>query len=180
MRGREQWLQFAPRRPERAPFTARFYNIECMRKYMEDNIEAVLKRYRTVAVIGLSKDPSKDSYKVSSYLKSKGFRIIPVNPTAQEILGERCYPSLSSIPDAVLSTVEIVDIFRPSGEVPQIVDQAIGIRRRLGKPEVIWMQLGISDEQSAEKARMEGMTVIQNRCMMIEGSKREDMLRFSI
>jgi len=124
-----------------------------------------------VAVVGLSKDPSKDSYEVASFLKSKGFRIIPVNPTAQEIMGEKCYPSLSSLPDELKRAVEIVDIFRPSEAVPPIVDEAVELRKRYGKPDVIWMQLGISNEGAAAKARAAGMVVIQNRCIMIEGKK---------
>jgi predicted CoA-binding protein len=147
---------------------------------MEDTIESVLKRYRTVAVVGLSKDPSKDSYEVASFLKSKGFRIIPVNPTAQEIMGEKCYPSLSSLPDELKRAVEIVDIFRPSEAVPPIVDEAVELRKRYGKPDVIWMQLGISNEGAAAKARAAGMVVIQNRCIMIEGKKKEQLLNFKI
>jgi len=147
---------------------------------MEDTIESVLKRYRTVAVVGLSKDPSKDSYEVASFLKSKGFRIIPVNPTAQEIMGEKCYPSLSSLPDELKRAVEIVDIFRPSEAVPPIVDEAVELRKSYGKPDVIWMQLGISNEGAAAKARAAGMVVIQNRCIMIEGKKKEQLLNFKI
>jgi predicted CoA-binding protein len=147
---------------------------------MEDTIESVLKRYRTVAVVGLSKDPSKDSYEVASFLKFKGFRIIPVNPTAQEIMGEKCYPSLSSLPDELKRAVEIVDIFRPSEAVPPIVDEAVELRKRYGKPDVIWMQLGISNEGAAAKARAAGMVVIQNRCIMIEGKKKEQLLNFKI
>lgn len=141
-------------------------------------IDSVFKLYRNIAVVGLSKDENKDSYRVAAYLQKRNFRIIPVNPTAEEILGEKSYPSLTALPDQLKSVVEVVDIFRPSESVPPIVDEAIAMRRRTGRPLVIWMQLGISNEEAARRAEESGMIVVQDRCMMIEGSGREEMLRF--
>src|SRR5437879_12451427 len=87
---------------------------------------------RTIAVVGLSKDPSKESFSVSQYLKEQGYRIIPVNPTASEILGERAYPSLLEIPAAAAKRIDVVDIFRPCEQVPRIVEQPIQPRRADG------------------------------------------------
>ncbi len=145
-----------------------------------DEIGDVLKKYRNVAVVGLSKDKDKDSHRVAAFLKKNGFRIIPINPTATEILGEESYPSLSSLPAELKRELEIVDIFRPSEAVPPIVDEAIGIRDMFGRPMVIWMQLGITNEVAARKASEKGILVIQDRCMMIEGANRKDMLSFRL
>jgi hypothetical protein len=130
----------------------------------QEEIKSVLETYRTVAIVGLSRDPDKASYRVAQYLESVGYRIIPVNPFADEILGEKCYKSLLEVPD----TIDIVDIFRPSEDVPAIVDEAITIKNRVGSPNVIWMQLGIVNEEAAKRAREAGFTVVVDRCMMIE------------
>jgi len=139
---------------------------------MSDSVvKDVLSRYRNVAVVGLSRDPSKDSYVVAKYLKSVGYKIIPVNPLADEILDEKCYPSLLDLPDELKATIEIVNIFRPSHEVDEIINQVIEIRRKFGRPYVVWMQLGIRNDEAAEKARRNGLIVIQDKCIKIEHSK---------
>lgn len=120
----------------------------------------ILTKHRTIAVVGCSKDPSKEAHTVPAYMQARGYRIIPVNPTAAEILGEKAYPSLSAVPDSY----DIVDIFRPSDQVEPIVDEAI----RAGKAKVIWMQTGIMNEAAARKARAAGMVVVMNRCMRTE------------
>jgi len=137
----------------------------------KDTIKNVLENYKTVAIVGLSKDPSKDSFEVGQFLQSKGYNIIPVNPTADQILGEKCYKSLLEIPEDLQKTIEIVDIFRPSADVPPIMDQAAQLRRKYGKPHVVWMQLGIVNEEAARKAEDAGITVIMDRCMRIERRK---------
>ena len=134
----------------------------------QNEIQKILTTYRTVAVVGLSREPDKDSYKVSEYLKKHGFRIIPVNPFADEILGEKSYKSLLDIPAEIQKTIEVVDIFRPAKDAPPIVEQAIKLKKMHGKPYVVWMQLGIVNEQAAETAKKAGLTVVMNRCMMIE------------
>ena len=134
----------------------------------QKEIREILTNYRTVAVVGLSREVAKDSYRVSAYLKNHGFRIIPVNPFADEILGEKSYKTLLDIPIENQKTIEIVDIFRPSKDVPPIVEQAIRIRATCGKLNVIWMQLGIVNEQAAEAAKKAGLTVVMDKCMMIE------------
>lgn len=130
----------------------------------EEEIQSVLESYRIVAVVGLSRNPAKDSYRVAHYLQSVGYRVIPVNPFADEILGEKCYKSLLDVPE----TIEVVDIFRPSEDVPPIVEEAIQLKNKLGTPKVIWMQLGIVNEEAARRAREAGFTVVMDRCMMVE------------
>lgn len=134
----------------------------------EEIVKEVLAKYRTVAVVGLSRDPSKPSYYVPEYLKEHGFRVIPVNPFVDEILGEKSYKSLLDIPVEAQKTVEIVQIFRPSGDVLSIVEQAVQLKRKHGVLFVVWMQLGIASEQASEIARSAGLLVVMDRCMMME------------
>jgi predicted CoA-binding protein len=133
-----------------------------------DEIAEILTKYKTIAVVGLSREPDKDSHKVSAYLKKHGFRIIPVNPFADEVLGEKSYKSLIDMPPEIQKTIEVVDIFRPSKDVPPIVEQAIKLKAMYGNPRVVWMQLGIVNEQATEAAKKAGLTVVMNKCMMIE------------
>jgi thioredoxin 1 len=147
---------------------------------MDENetIKGILETHKTVAIVGLSRDSQKDSYRVAEYLKSKGYRIVPVNPSADEILGEKCYKSLLDIPENLQKGVEIVDIFRPSQDVPSIINEAIELRKRHGKPYVIWMQLGIKNENAAKRASEAGFKVVMDKCMMIEHknlNKNEDL-----
>jgi len=130
----------------------------------QQEIRDILKSYRTVAVVGLSRDPAKDSHRVAKYLQSEGYRIIPVNPFAEEILGEKSYKSLRDVPEPV----EIVDVFRPSEQVSTVVEDAIKLKNRTGTPKVVWMQLGIVNREAAKRAEEAGFTVIMDRCMMIE------------
>lgn len=125
-------------------------------------IEKIFEESKTIAVVGLSSNPSRPSYMVARYLQSQGYKIIPVNPNEKEILGERAYADLISVPD----TIDIVDIFRKSEEVPAIVEQAIKI-----KAKVVWMQEGIVNEEAAKKASEMGLTVIMDKCMYKEHSK---------
>jgi len=142
----------------------------------ENKITEVLRNYRNVAVVGLSRDPSKDSYKVAKYLKSKGYRIIPINPFADEILGEKCYKNLLDLPDDIKKLTEIVDIFRLSKDVLPIVEQALRLRREHGRPFVIWMQLGIVNQDAAKMAKEAGMKVIMDECIMTELKIRSSLM----
>ena len=134
----------------------------------QNQIKDILKKYKVIAVVGLSKEPEKDSHRVSAYLKQHGYRIIPVNPFADEVLGEKSYKSLLDIPPEIQKTIEIVDIFRPSKDVPPIVEQAIKLKQIYGKPFVVWMQLGIVNEEAAEAARRAGLIVVMDKCLMVE------------
>ena len=136
----------------------------------QNQIKDILKKYKVIAVVGLSKEPEKDSHRVSAYLKQHGYRIIPVNPFADEVLGEKSYPSLLEIPSEIQKTIEIVDIFRPAKDVPPIVEQAVKLKQTYGKPFVVWMQLGIINEQAAEAARRAGLIVVMDKCLMVEHS----------
>jgi len=129
------------------------------------DIAEILRTYKTIAVVGLSQDPEKDSYRVASYMKSNGYKIIPVNPTAYALLDEKCYGSLDEIKE-----VEIVAIFRPAEEAGDIVDQAI---RK--KAKVVWMQLGIKNELAAAKARQAGLEVVMDKCIMVEHKRFQEL-----
>jgi len=123
----------------------------------DDRILTILREMKTIAVVGCSKDPAKDAHRVPKYMQMQGYRIVPVNPTATEILGEKAYPSLDDVP----IPYDAVDIFRPAADVPPIVEQAIR-----GPAKVVWMALGIRNEEAAAKARAAGKTVVEDRCMM--------------
>jgi len=139
-----------------------------VKKFQKAEVEEILSRYRNVAVVGLSRDPSKDSYVIAENLKKEGFKIIPVNPFAEELLGEKCYKSLLEMPEEIQKTIEIVDIFRPAREVLPIVHEAIRLKEKFGKPHVIWMQLGIKNEEAAKIAKEAGLTVVMDKCIMQE------------
>ena len=134
----------------------------------QDQISDILKKYKTIAVVGLSKEPEKDSHKVSAYLQQHGYRIIPVNPFADEVLGEKSYKSLLDIPVEIQKTIDIVDVFRRSEDVPPIVEQAIQLKGKVGRPFVVWMQLGIVNEEAALAARKAGLIVVMDKCLMVE------------
>jgi len=124
--------------------------------------EAILKKYRTVAVVGLSPKPDRPSYRVASRLQGCGFRIVPVRPGGGEILGEKVYGSLTEIP----FPVEIVDVFRQSETVGPIADDAIRIGAK-----VLWLQEGITNPEAEERARKEGLTVLSDLCILKECHK---------
>jgi hypothetical protein len=136
-----------------------------------EDVKEILTRCKVIAVVGVSRDSSKDSYRVAEYLRKHGFHIIPVNPSADEILGKKTYKSLINIPKKIQKTLEIVDIFRPSAEVLPVVEQAVQLKESYDVPYVIWMQLGIVNEQAGEVARKAGLTVVMNKCMMQEHRK---------
>jgi uncharacterized protein len=132
----------------------------------QDQITEILEKYKVIAVIGLSKDPEKMSYKVSSYMQQHGYRIIPVNPFVDEVFGEKSFKTLLDIPVEIQKTIEIVNIFRRSENIPPIVEQAIELKTKVGRPFAIWMQLGIVNEQAAESLRQSGLVVVMNKCLM--------------
>jgi len=127
----------------------------------EAGLKEILSNSKTVAVVGISPKEDRPSYIVASYLKSKGYQIIPVRPDGEEILGEKVYHSLIEIPKEI--KVEVVDIFRKSEDVPPIVEEAI---QRGAK--VVWMQEGITHKEAGEKAEKAGLKVIMDRCMKKE------------
>ena len=128
----------------------------------DDAIRKILSENKTVAIVGLSDKPDRDSFKVAQYLQEQGYTVIPVNPARAEILGEKSYPDLASIG----SPVDIVDIFRNIEAVPGIVEEAISIGAK-----VVWMQLGLAHNESARKAAAAGLEVVQSKCIKIEHQK---------
>ena len=119
--------------------------------------EDILKSSKTIAVVGLSPKTDRPSHEVAEYLQQQGYKIIPVNPRATEILGETSYPDLASIP----MKVDLVDIFRKSEDVPPIVDEAINIGAN-----AVWMQEGIVNEEAADRATKAGLPVIMDKCTL--------------
>ena len=116
----------------------------------------ILTSAKTVASVGLSSNPEKESYKVAEYLMGQGYKVIPVNPTAAEILGEKVYPSLSAIPEKV----DVVQVFRKPEDVPPVAEEAIKIGAK-----VVWMQEGIVNYEAAQKAEEAGLQVVMDACM---------------
>ncbi len=123
----------------------------------EAEIRDLLTRTRTIAIVGLSDKPERDSNEVARYLKSQGYRILPINPMLTEVLGEKAYPSLTALPPG--TKVDIVDIFRRSDQVAPVVDEALAIGAG-----AIWMQLGVSTAEAAAKAELRGVPVLQDLC----------------
>jgi predicted CoA-binding protein len=124
-----------------------------------DDIRAILTGTRVWAVVGCSPDPGRDSHRIAAMLQRRGYRVIPVNPMASQVLGERCYPSLRAVPEAV----EVVDVFRRSSAAGAHVDEAIEIGAR-----AVWMQLGVIDGAAAERGRSAGLRVVMDHCPAIE------------
>jgi len=127
-----------------------------------EQIAKLLKEAKTIAVVGLSSSPLRPSHGVTAYMQSQGYRIIPVNPQEEFVLGEKSYASLLDVPDKI----DIVDIFRRSEFVPEIVEQAIQ-----KKASAIWMQEGVIHPEAAEKARRAGLFVVMDKCILKEHRK---------
>jgi predicted CoA-binding protein len=125
----------------------------------DQDLIKLLQESKTIAVVGLSSNPARASFGVSRFLQRQGYRIIPVNPAETEVLGERAYPSVHEIP----VEVDIVDIFRRSEAVPEVVEDAL-----LKKPRLIWMQEGVVHQEAARKAEAAGIPVVMDRCMLKE------------
>ena len=131
---------------------------------LADDMAHILIHCRTVAVVGLSPKPHRDSYAVSQYMQAQGWHIVPINPNASSILGETAYPSLSEA--AQHHRIDLVNVFRNIADVPPVVDEAIAIG-----VQAVWLQMGVVHEVAAEKARVAGLRVVQDRCLMVEHRK---------
>jgi len=125
-------------------------------------VEKIITEYKTIAVVGLSQKEDRDSYRVAAYLKNHGYAIIPVNPQADEILGEKCYPSLGDIP----FPIDVVDVFRKPSALVELAGEIIPIR-----PKAVWFQLGIVNNEAAKKLADAGIDVVQNLCIKIEHAR---------
>jgi len=131
---------------------------------MSDNtdintLRRILQRPKTIAVVGLSANWYRPSYFAAKYLQEHGYRVVPVNPAYQEVLGEKCYPSLKDIPEQI----DVVDCFRKSEDIEPIAREAIEVGAK-----VLWLQIGVMNEKAAVAARAAGLEVVQDRCMKIE------------
>jgi uncharacterized protein len=129
---------------------------------MDSDVRTLLTTTKTWAVVGCSPDPGRDSHRIAALLQRRGFTVVPVNPREDEILGERCYPSLDTIADDV--AIEVVDVFRRSDQAGAHVDEAIA------RPGVkgVWLQLGVIDHAAVERARAAGLLAVMDRCPAIE------------
>lgn len=127
----------------------------------------ILQQYHHIAIVGISADPYRPSHFVAIYLQAEGYDIIPINPryAGQTILGTRVYATLTEAKEAG-EQIEIVDVFRKAEDVPPVADEAIAIGAR-----VLWLQLGIRNDEAAQRAQQAGLTVVQNRCMKIEHAR---------
>jgi len=134
-----------------------------MKPIVSDQIGELLTRVKTIAVVGLSSDPMRPSFGVSQYMQRRGYRIIPVNPNESSVLGEKAYPNLSEVPEKI----DLVDVFRRSEFVPEIVEETI----RLRIP-AVWLQEGVIDQAAAKRARDAGLTVVMDRCILKEHRAR--------
>jgi len=137
--------------------------VETMKTTATDEIGELLKRTKTIAVVGLSDSPLRPSYGVSAYMQSHGYKIIPVNPSIKGALGEKAVASLAEIEEKI----DMVDVFRRSEYVPELVDEAI----RLKVP-AIWLQEDVIHEEAAEKARKAGIFVVMDKCILKEHRRR--------
>jgi len=133
-----------------------------------DAILELLKNYKTIAVVGLSSNPMRPSHGVTEYMQCAGYRIIPVNPNETEVLGEKSYARLEDVPEKI----DIVNVFRRAEEVPPVVESAIRVGAK-----AVWMQLGVENEQAAEKARAAGLVVIEDACILVEHRRRAGELK---
>lgn len=128
-----------------------------------DPILEILRKYKTIAVVGLSSNPARASYGVTEYMQSAGYKIIPVNPNETEVLGEKSYARLEDVPEEI----EIVNVFRRAKDVPPVVESAIKIGAK-----AVWMQLGIENAEAAERARAAGLIVVEDACVLVEHRRR--------
>ncbi|MBY0455541.1 MAG: CoA-binding protein [Burkholderiaceae bacterium] len=133
-----------------------------------ETILSVLRDCRTIAVVGLSPKTHRDSYHVAEYLQQQGYRIVPINPQASEILGQRCWPSLTEA--AQHGPIDVVDVFRNSADVPPIADEAIAIGAK-----ALWLQLGVRHDEAAARARAAGLQVVQERCTLVEHGRLQGL-----
>ena len=124
-------------------------------------IKKIITSYKTIAVVGISKKQERDSHMVAAYMQKNGYRIVPVNPTADEILGERCYHTLEDIP----FEVDVIDIFRKPSTLPALAGEILSMKN---KPKAVWFQIGVINNEAAKMISSAGIEVVQNLCMKVE------------
>ena len=129
-----------------------------------ETIQRILEDCKTIAVVGLSSDSGRPSFGVASYMRRRGYKVIPVNPNETEVFGDKAYPALAEVPDKI----DLVDIFRRSAEAGKAVDDAIAVGAR-----AVWLQEGVIDHDAAERARAAGLLVVMDRCWLKEHARRD-------
>ncbi|MFA9516131.1 CoA-binding protein [Halopenitus sp. H-Gu1] len=135
----------------------------------DDTVDDLLDA-ETIVVVGCSRSPEKDAHRIPKYLNEHGYRIVPINPHAESILGETSYDRLTDVPEEI--EIDVVDVFRPSEAVPNIIEDALSRRDEVGDVQGIWLQLGIRNDEAAASAESAGIAVVQDRCMKIEHGRR--------
>lgn len=129
-----------------------------------ETLRTIFERYKTIAVYGMSKDPGKAAQWVPSFLQAKGYDIVPINPSAQSIIGRRAYPRLEDVGEHI----DILQVFRPSGQVPGVVKEAVERKKKKGDIYVIWLQSGIRSDEARKLAEGAGILFVEDRCMYVE------------
>jgi len=127
----------------------------------------VMKAHRVIAVVGASKNPEKEAHTVPAYLKDHGYRVVPVNPSAGQILGEKAFPSLASLPEQLAREVEVVEVFRPSEELPQVAREVVEMSRKYGKSYIFWSQLGLENDEAKAMLTEAKILYVMNACMRV-------------
>jgi len=127
----------------------------------------VVRKYRIIAVVGASKNPEKEAYSVPKYMQEHGYKIIPVNPTADQILGEKAYRSLEELPSELAKQIELVNVFRPSEELPQVAQQVIEMRKKYGRPFAFWAQLGLENDEAKRALAKNGIPYVMDACFRV-------------
>jgi predicted CoA-binding protein len=127
----------------------------------------VLRKAKTIAVVGASRDPEKDAHSVPLYLRTHGYRIVPVNPNAAEAIGEKAYPSLGDIPESITKAIDVVEVFRPSEELPRVAKEVAEMMKRTKKHIVFWAQLGLYNGEAEKILQANGVDYVMDACMRI-------------
>ena len=128
----------------------------------------VMRRYKVIAVVGASKNPEKEAFTVPAYLREHGYTIIPVNPTTDKVNGLKSYPSLADIPAEVAEEVDVVEVFRPSEEFPEVARQVATMKRKTGRPFVFWGQLGLENDEAKKILTDSRVDYVMDKCMRVE------------
>jgi uncharacterized protein len=131
----------------------------------------VMRKYRVIAVVGASKNPEKEAFTVPDYLMKRGYTIIPVNPTTDSVNGLKAYHSLAEIPHDLAGKVEVVDVFRPSEEFPEVAKQVATMKTKTGRPFVFWGQLGLENEEAKKILAEAKVDYVMDRCMRVEHAR---------
>jgi uncharacterized protein len=127
----------------------------------------VIRTRKVIAVVGASKNPGKDANTIPAFLREHGYRVVPINPAADEIFGERVFPSLASMPEQLAKEVEVIEVFRPSEELPQVARQVVELSKRYGRSYVFWAQAGLENDEAKEVLTTAGIPYVMNACMRV-------------